>query len=91
MGNDRNNRLQIAMVDTSRTGSNHSNSNRRQGGMNMDTLDSRLKEVLHMMLNIKTTVYAEYSDTAYDEDYLDDIMEELDNATDAIRGAIALV
>ena len=57
----------------------------------MDTLDDRLREVLHMMLNIKTTVYAEYSDTAYDEDYLDDIMEELDNATDAIRGAIALV
>lgn len=57
----------------------------------MDTLDGRLKEVLHMMLNIKTTVYAEYGGTEYDEDYLDDIVEELDNATDAIRGAIALV
>lgn len=57
----------------------------------MDRLDDKLREALHMVLNIKTTVYAEYSDTAYDEDYLDDIMEELDNATDAIRGAIALV
>lgn len=57
----------------------------------MDTIDDRLRVALHMMLNIKTSVYAEYSGTEYDEDYLDDIMEQLDNATDAIRGAIALV
>ena len=57
----------------------------------MDRLDAKLREALHMMLNIKTTVYAEYDNAEYDEDYLDDIMEELDNATDAIRGAIALV
>lgn len=57
----------------------------------MDRLDDKLREALYMMLDIKTSVYAEYSGTAYDEDYLDDIMEQLDNATDAIRGAIALV
>ena len=59
--------------------------------MNMDRIDGRLREALHMMLNIKASVYAEYSGTEYDEDYLDDIIEQLDNATDAIRGAIALV
>ena len=57
----------------------------------MDRIDDRLREALHMVLNIKTSVYAEYSGTEYDEDYLDDIIEQLDNATDAIRGAIALV
>lgn len=57
----------------------------------MDRLDGKLREALYMILDIKTSVYAEYSGTTYDEDYLDDIMEQLDNATDAIRGAIALV
>lgn len=57
----------------------------------MDRLEGKLREALHMMMDIKITAYAESFATEYDEDYLDDIMEQLDNATDAIRGAIALV
>lgn len=57
----------------------------------MDRIEDKLREALYMMIDIKGTVYAEYSGTEYDEDYLDDIIEQLDDATDAIRGAIALV
>lgn len=57
----------------------------------MKRVDSELKSVLNEMLNIKGMVYGKYGDTEYDEDYLDDIIEQLDDATDAVRGAIALV
>lgn len=57
----------------------------------MKRAESELKNVLNEMLNIKSMVYGRYEDTSYDEDYLDDIIEQLDNATDAIRGAIALM
>lgn len=57
----------------------------------MKKADAELKSVLNEMLNIKGMVYAKYGDTEYDEDYLDDIIEQLDIATDAIRGAIALI
>lgn len=57
----------------------------------MDRIEGKLRDALYMMIDIKSTVYAEYSGTEYDEDYLDDIIEQLDDATDAIRGAIALV
>lgn len=57
----------------------------------MKRAESELKSVLNEMLNIKSMVYGRYGDTEYDEDYLDDIIEQLDNATDAIRGAIALM
>ena len=59
--------------------------------MNMDRIKDKLREVLYMMNDIKGTVYAEYNGTEYDEDYIDDIMEQLDDATDAIHRAITLV
>lgn len=53
----------------------------------MKRIEERLKETLYQLIDIKGSVYALYQDGSYDEDYLDDIIEELDNATDAIRGA----
>lgn len=53
----------------------------------MKRIEEKLKDVLYQMIDIKSSVYALYQDGSYDEDYLDDIIEELDNATDAIRGA----
>ena len=53
----------------------------------MKRIEEKLKDVLYQMMDIKGSVYALYQDGEYDEDYLDDIIEELDNATDAIRGA----
>lgn len=53
----------------------------------MKHIEERLKETLYQLIDIKGSVYALYQDGLYDEDYLDDIIEELDNATDAIRGA----
>ena len=55
------------------------------------SLEEKLKEVMYQMIDIKSSVYALYQDGEYDEDYLDDIIEELDNATDAIRGAQTLM
>ena len=58
---------------------------------NSKDIEERLKETLYQLLDIKGSVYALYQDGSYDEDYLDDIIEELDNATDAIRGAWTLM
>lgn len=57
----------------------------------MKRAESELVSILNEMLNIKGMVYGKYGDTDYDEDYLDDIIEQLDTATDAVRGAIALM
>lgn len=57
----------------------------------MKKAEDILKQVLTQMIFIKGLVYAKYDDTEYDEDYLDDIIEQLDTATDAIRGAMTLM
>lgn len=57
----------------------------------MKKAEDMLKQVLTQMIFIKGSVYAKYDDTEYDEDYLDDIIEQLDTATDAIRGAMTLM
>ena len=58
----------------------------------MRNLTDRLRDLLNEAISIKGSIYAmQYDDEPCNEEWADDIIEQLDEVTDSIRGAIALI